>query len=46
MGALLIDADLISFFVASKCKKKSIKVTEIVKIEEVGIVSFERLDKF
>ena len=46
VGALLIDADAISFFVASKFKKKSIKVTEIVKIEEVEIVSSERLDEF
>ena len=46
VGALLIDADGISFFVASKFKKKSIKVTEIVKTEEVEIVSSERLDEF
>ena len=46
VGALLIDADVISFFVASKCEKKSIKVTEIVKIEEVEIVSSERLHEF
>ena len=41
----LMDVDVISFFVANK-GKKSIKLTKIVKIKEVKIMSSERLDEF
>lgn len=40
-------ADVIRFFVKSKCKKKKKqKMTKIIKIEEEKILSSERLDKF
>ena len=41
----LMDVDVISFFVANE-GKKSIKLTKIVKIKEVKIMSSERLDEF
>ena len=34
------------FFVVSKGKKKAKKLTQIVKIEEVKFIFFERLDEF
>ena len=40
-----MDVDVISFFVANE-GKKSIKLTKIVKIKEVKIMSSERLDEF
>ena len=40
-----MDIDVTSLFVASKGKKKSIKLTKIVKIED-KIISSERLNEF
>ena len=45
MADILIDADVISLFVASE-GKKSKKLTKIVKIKELKFISSEELNKF